>query len=235
MLWAEQGAPLVEHVQPGVTGEEIDSELEPLGVCLRAEAALWWSWHNGVLSGQPRDMGGPFFSFLTLGDAVREYHSSRRVAETAARTEDEADRLWHPSWFPITNTGYGAVIACDCSVAEQAVTPIRAVHWGHNEASDVPVADSFGQMIAGGSTRSNAGPGATRLAAGAGRSIDTDSRTPASSLRGSYSPLGAGCDRRAASRPVARATDGFLGIPLAPSSGFRRRREYVTVARSMRR
>lgn len=147
-LWAEQGAPLVEHLRPGISNEEIDRQLESLRLRLPSEAALWWSWHDGVPSGQPSDMGGAAFMFFTLGDAVREYHSSRRVAETAARTADEADRLWHPSWFPITNTGYGAVIACDCSVPERATTPIRAVHWGHNEESDVPVAESFGQMVA---------------------------------------------------------------------------------------
>jgi cell wall assembly regulator SMI1 len=146
-LWAEQHAPLVEHLQPGLTDEEIGTELEPLGLRVPCEAAIWWGWHGGVLSGRPSDMGGPVFRFLTLGDAVQEYRSSRRVAEYAARTEDEADHLWHPSWFPITNTGYGAVIACDCSVAEGAPTPIRAVHWGHNEESDVPVAESFGQMV----------------------------------------------------------------------------------------
>jgi cell wall assembly regulator SMI1 len=147
-LWAEQGAPLVGHLQPGLTDEEIARELAPLGLRLPGEAALWWGWHDGVPSGQPRDMGGPVFRFLTLADAVQEYHSSRQVAESAARTKDEADHLWHPTWFPITNTGYSAVIACDCSVAEGAPTPIRAVQWGYNEESDVPVAESFGQMVA---------------------------------------------------------------------------------------
>lgn len=147
-LWAAQEAPLMEHLRPGLSDEQIDSQLRPLGLRLPTEAALWWGWHDGVPSGKPRDMGGSFFLFLTLADAVREYHSSRRVAETAARTADEVDRLWHPCWFPITNTGYGAVIACDCSVAEEAATPIRAVHWGHKEDSDVPVAESLGQMVA---------------------------------------------------------------------------------------
>ena len=35
-----------------------------------------------------------------------------------------------------------------CSVAEGAPTPIRAVDWGGKEDSDVPVAESFGQMVA---------------------------------------------------------------------------------------
>jgi cell wall assembly regulator SMI1 len=146
-LWCEQGAPLAEHLEPGLTDEEIESEMGSLGLRLPAEAALWWGWHNGVPPGRPRDMGGAAFALLTLEEAVREYHSSRQVAEQAALTDGEADRLWHPTWFPITNTGYGAVIACDCSVAQGAPTPIRAVHWGHKEDSDVPVAESFGQMV----------------------------------------------------------------------------------------
>jgi cell wall assembly regulator SMI1 len=147
-LWAEQGAPLVEHLRPGLTNEEIERQLRCLGQRLPREAVLWWKWHDGVLSGKSDIMGGPQFRFLTLGGAVRVYHRSRNVAETAARTSEEADHLWHPSWFPITETGYGGVIACDCRVATQDPTPIRMVDWGGKEDSDVPVAGSFGQMVA---------------------------------------------------------------------------------------
>lgn len=101
---------------------------------------------DGVESGQPDIIGGSYLRFLKLADAVGEYHSSRQVAETAARTAEEADRLWHPGWLPISTTG--GVIACDCSVQSGAATPIRVVHWGHREDSDVPVAESFGQMVA---------------------------------------------------------------------------------------
>ena len=146
-LWAEQGAPLVDHLRPGLRDDQIESQLRPLGLLLPSEAALWWKWHDGVPSGQPDVMGGSYFRFLTLADAIGEYHASRQVAERAARSPDEADRLWHPSWFPITNTGSGGVIACDCSVPTGAATPIRAVHWGHKEDSDVPVAQSLGQMV----------------------------------------------------------------------------------------
>jgi len=147
-LWREQGAPLVEHLRPGLGDVEIERQLRPLGLSLPSEAALWWKWHDGVQGGQPGIIGGSYFRFLTLADSVRQYHTSRQVAETAARTDDEVDRLWHRSWFPITDTGYGGVIACDCSVPGGAATPIRSVHWGSKEDSDVPVAESFGQMVA---------------------------------------------------------------------------------------
>jgi cell wall assembly regulator SMI1 len=147
-LWAEQGAPLVEHLRPGLGANEVENQLAPLGLRLPSEAALWWGWHDGVPSREPGVMGGSYLRFLTLADAVEEYRSSRRVAEQAAGIAESADRFWHPSWFPITNTGSGGVIACDCEVASGAATPVRFVHWGHKEDSEVPVADSFGQMVA---------------------------------------------------------------------------------------
>ena len=147
-LWVEQRAPIVEHLRPGLGDADIDSQLGPLGLQLPAEAALWWKWHDGVSIADPGVMGGWDFRFLALDDAVRQYQQSRGIAEYAASEEGEADRLWHPSWFPITVSGSGGVVSCDCSVPEGASTPIRMVHWGHKEDSDVPVAASFGQMVA---------------------------------------------------------------------------------------
>jgi cell wall assembly regulator SMI1 len=96
---------------PQLSRGAIGSQMRPLGLRLPGEAALWWKWHDGVPSGEPDVMGGSYFRFLTLADSVKEYYASRQVAEQAALTPDEADHLWHPSWFPITNTGSGGVIA----------------------------------------------------------------------------------------------------------------------------
>ena len=48
------------------------------------------------------------------------------------RIEDGVDprETWLPTWFPMAARGDGAVMACDCSVAQGAPTPIRRVHWG---------------------------------------------------------------------------------------------------------
>jgi cell wall assembly regulator SMI1 len=146
-LWREQGAPLVDHLQPGMPSDQAARLVEPCGLRLPSEAALWWEWRDGVPSERPREMGGPAFFFLPLAEAVEQYGASRRVAHTAARDENEADRLWDPAWLPITMAGYGAVVACDCSVAHDEPTPIRVVDWAHNERSNVPVAESFGEMV----------------------------------------------------------------------------------------
>lgn len=147
-LWVEQQAPIVEHLRPGLREEEINQQLRPLGLRVPYEAALWWSWYDGVPSGQPDFTGGAHLRFLTLGDAIGQYHESLRIAQAVGRTEDEADRLWNPSWLPVTTTGYGGVIACDCSVVVGEATPVRMVDWGSKEDSDVPTARSFGQMVA---------------------------------------------------------------------------------------
>jgi cell wall assembly regulator SMI1 len=147
MLWAEQSAPIASHLRPGLSVEEMGAIVAPLGFGLPTEAQTWWGWHDGVEESEVGVIGGPHLRFISLKDAVAQYHSSRALAEGAALGPGEADRIWHPSWFPISDTGSGGVVACDCSVAPGSPTPIRMVHWGHKEDSDEPVADTFGEVV----------------------------------------------------------------------------------------
>jgi cell wall assembly regulator SMI1 len=147
VLWGEQKAPIADHLRPGLSIEEMHTIVAPLGINLPTEAETWWGWHDGVSRSGVDVIGGPHLRFISLVDAVAQYHASRAQAERAALEPGEADRIWHPSWFPISDTGAGGVVACDCSVAAGSPTPIRTVHWGHKENSDVPVADSFGQVV----------------------------------------------------------------------------------------
>ncbi len=41
------GAAIVDHWQPGLSRDQIDTMTEPHGFRLPDEAALWWGWHNG--------------------------------------------------------------------------------------------------------------------------------------------------------------------------------------------
>lgn len=131
----QQGAPLVDLLQPGLTEAEMDDRTRPLGVTLPDEARLWWGWHDGV--------------------AVEHYGNDpqREIAVKAAGSGGyppdwgDPDYWWHPQWFPITESISGSTVACDCSVRPGEPTPIRAVSWGTKEDSDVPVARSFGEMV----------------------------------------------------------------------------------------
>lgn len=42
------GAPIVDAWAPGLSDEEIDALLLPLGIDLPEEARVWWRWHNGT-------------------------------------------------------------------------------------------------------------------------------------------------------------------------------------------
>jgi cell wall assembly regulator SMI1 len=147
-LWAREGAPVLQHLRPGLAPEEIDALTEPLGVRLPTEARTWWGWHDGVSGtvalGVQRELG-PGLPFLPLGDAVALYrHALQQAAEVAG---DQADYWWRPSWFPVTERS--GEIRCDCSVEDGSPTPI---YWAYSHDHDAdglanPKVESFGTMV----------------------------------------------------------------------------------------
>jgi hypothetical protein len=73
----------------------------------------------------------------------------RRTAVTLVEDDPDVilpDDLWHPNWFPVVRTTYGAVIACDCGDADAERTPIRAVRWAAEVLGEIK-ARSFGEMV----------------------------------------------------------------------------------------
>jgi cell wall assembly regulator SMI1 len=47
-LWRAQGAPIAQHLAPGLTSAELDGYERSSGLTLPAELRQWWGWHNGV-------------------------------------------------------------------------------------------------------------------------------------------------------------------------------------------
>jgi cell wall assembly regulator SMI1 len=153
--WQRQGVPLLEHLRPGLPRSEIDALIAPLGLRLPVEARTWWGWHDGARTNGPsvRRTIGAGFEYLPLAEAVEQYRLCREASEQVASTEghprpmSEPEYWWRPQWFPITLTGYGGVVACDCSVGNDSPTPIRMVWWAGRESFAEPVAQSFGQVV----------------------------------------------------------------------------------------
>ncbi len=154
--WRLQRAPVVEHLQPGLADDEIDALVEPLGVRLPVEARTWWGWHDGARTDgglSRRRTIGAGFEYLPLAEAVEQYRLCREAAAQVASTPGQESPLsepnywWAPHWFPITLTGYGGTVACDCSVANGRPTPIRMVWWAGRESFVEPVTESFGQVV----------------------------------------------------------------------------------------
>jgi cell wall assembly regulator SMI1 len=154
--WQIQGAPVLEHLRPGLAGPETDAIVAPLGLRLPVEARTWWSWHDGAnTKGGPAVLRtiGAGFEYLPLAEAAEQYRLCREASVQAAETARQAgpasepEYWWAPHWFPVTLTGYGGVVACDCSVDSGGPTPIRMVWWAGRESFAEPVAQSFGQMV----------------------------------------------------------------------------------------
>jgi SMI1/KNR4 family protein SUKH-1 len=147
-LWGKGGAPVLEHLRPGLASDEIDTLTEPLGVRLPTEARTWWGWHDGVAGSVPlgahRELG-PGLPFLPLEEAAALYlHALQQAAEVAG---DQADYWWRPSWFPVTERR--GEIRCDCSVQDGSATPI---YWAYSHDHDAdgltdPKVESFGTMV----------------------------------------------------------------------------------------
>ena len=47
------GAGIVDGWAPGLTDDQIDALVRPIGIDLPEEARVWWRWHNGVRPGTP--------------------------------------------------------------------------------------------------------------------------------------------------------------------------------------
>ena len=145
--WRLRGAPIVEHLRPGLSDAEIDALTDPLGITLPGEARTWWSWHDGVASnaGQPeRRIGALMMEFIPLAQAVRDYQEGRAVLVGAGG--EDALRDWPTSWFPITAQGRGDVVVCECDVPRDAATPIHVFRW--DDPDPRPAASSFGALVA---------------------------------------------------------------------------------------
>jgi hypothetical protein len=145
--WRQQGAPIPDHLRPGLSDDEMDSLTAPIELTLPTEARTWWGWHDGVdiHEGYPAAQLGPRHDFYTLEHAVGQYRFVREMWHDI--DPDKIDYWWRPTWFPITfGNGY---IRFDCDVPSRAPAPI---YWTHSHDHDHhglthPRVPSFGVMV----------------------------------------------------------------------------------------
>jgi len=156
------GAPIADHLQPGLSNPQMDALTRPIGITLTNEARVWWGWRNGV----PASVGAAgnwvarmvngAFDHLPLEEAVLNHARQRALGEEFGRDIDPppefhdrpADYWWEPAWLPLLKTQHGALIACDCTAPEVWGTPILYVDWGaFGDAVRRRRARSIGEMV----------------------------------------------------------------------------------------
>lgn len=147
MALRAHNVPFDEWTCPGLGDADIDTAIEPLGLSLPREVRVWWRWCNGTIHGGRRKLPGPWSEALSIKGAVTQYQEARQVAENTAPDwpHEDPDIIWPPSWLPIVGTTQP--IAVDCSVPEDAPTPVLRIDWSDHEHSRQPRARSLGDMV----------------------------------------------------------------------------------------
>lgn len=147
--WQGAGLPILERLLPGLTDDEIDAVVGPLGLDLPAEARTWWGWHNGAA--KPKTYAkerfvSPGLEFLSLSEAVDVYREDRSIFEDF---DDGPDYWWPPSQLVLFSRDQGTV-TFDCDATNRTRSPLYfSDHFARSPEKDfsVPVARSFGEMV----------------------------------------------------------------------------------------
>ncbi len=147
--WAARGVPIVDHLAPGLTEDEMSEIMSPLGLRLPVEARAWWGWHDGVPwrpdgGPTPERALGPGLEYMPLRDAVEAYLMDRKIF---TEVEGDPEPFRPAAYFPITRSS--GPILCDCSVPDGALSPIYYAHTHDSQPEDMqrPGARSFGEMV----------------------------------------------------------------------------------------
>jgi cell wall assembly regulator SMI1 len=144
-----QGVPVNEWKRPGLTGDQADEILAPLGLRLPVEGRAWWGWHDGPTPEGRALLFGPWKYCVSLVKAVEIYREFRGIVEAGVEPDnpplDDPDYRWNPAWLPIDGPQLPTVI--DCSVPEGEPTPLRFIDLADVEESPKPRAQSLGQMV----------------------------------------------------------------------------------------
>lgn len=147
--WRAHKLPILDNLRLGISDDDIDTIVGPLGLGLPTEGKVWWGWHDGanVPRGYADDRYvGSHLEFLPLANAARHYEESRASFDEIGQP---ADLWWPKNQFIITRKSSGD-ITFDSSVPQESPSPIFSVlHHDRNPHIDFknPAARSFGEMV----------------------------------------------------------------------------------------
>lgn len=150
--WRRLGAPVASQAAPGLSLEQIEAAVGPVGVHLPGELVVWWQWHNGVRSpgshGFTESMiGTAAWDLLSLDDAVGAY---RREPRSPQYPGDPIARefYWRDTWFPFAACGADLLFVDTAAARADGTVPVRCkLNFGW-EDWDVEQAASLADAVA---------------------------------------------------------------------------------------
>ncbi|HWS34033.1 MAG TPA: SMI1/KNR4 family protein [Actinoplanes sp.] len=103
--WRSQGAPVADHLNPGLDDAALDDAETSSGLLLPVEMRRWWGWHDGVRRrvagtalGPESRVGAGSWDLLSLDEALR--HRALMIQLTE-EFEEEDEVFWRREWLPV--------------------------------------------------------------------------------------------------------------------------------------
>ena len=148
--WREHDAPIARVLADGVSPDEAQSAVEPLGITLPDEVLVWLGWHNGMrpdvaITLPAMFIGANFLELLSLEQAIVHYRSASEIATMVTDPARPEEVYWDPKWFPLLSDNDGWM-AADTSVPQAAPTPLRLVLWEFGDWIE-PVTGSLTELV----------------------------------------------------------------------------------------
>ena len=148
--WRAVRLPVLDTLRPGLSREQMDAVVGPLGLELPPEAQVWWGWHDGAAEARVlarERFVKPGVEFLSLSELADWYTSSRAFLDEDL--EEGADYLWPANYFCLLRQDSGNV-TFDCTDSGSRYSPLY-----FNDFYDTvperdyvtPVARSVGEMV----------------------------------------------------------------------------------------
>lgn len=153
-LWRGQGAAIADNALPGLTDDEIDALIDPLGLVLPEELRVWWRWHDGVRGSlaafasdyDEASVGPGAWQLISLAEAVDRYRSEPRKAQYVG-DPIAGEFYWRDSWFPFVQAGSNDVLFMDTTQISGGRCPIRIRYSWNWEYWDVDQAPSLADAV----------------------------------------------------------------------------------------
>jgi hypothetical protein len=150
--WRAQGAPIADHLAPGLTEAEINSRI-PADLPMPAVARRWWGWHDGttagIWSGNPSAIGIGGWSLMSLAESLNWRAMLTAEIDPPDFPDDpgEWEGQWAPWWLPIVHYD-GATLFLDVKTATpDGDTPVHL--WGKiPDAIFIVRFPSLGELVA---------------------------------------------------------------------------------------
>ena len=139
-----QGAPMVEHLNPGLSDDEMHALVGPLGITLPAEARQWWGYANGVPRGAPGGVWlSPSWWWAPLEEIVQECSDMRAIGSEGVLPGEPSG--FKDEWLPIV-IGDGMLVM---DTSQSVVAPVYAVDFPDlgPDVSPTPDLPSLGALI----------------------------------------------------------------------------------------